>query len=786
MCKIEEYDGLSTHEAFGFLGITLAKYLQSHFFQTKRLQIGILTLDGEYDKEKYNEFLYNSSNKILMSNDEIILFKDKKKFSSSELMNQNIEEVQHNYNFISNSEKLEILTSYFKELELFVDQLKIKFFQQQFIDSLSKGVIQSIKINYKLFQGMSEFDDLEKKKILILFKIYKSFGEYDNSTLFKLCDNKKISSSIRSEPDKHNSLIFQNNKIKFEILKTNNYQVQKLIIEVLILYILSIFSKEIALRTLLNFIESNPHNFSHLKSILDIKLVFLLGFLSDLYSNLLKLKIDIQIEDNISQLEMTPLYLNVNFLKDKHRENSKIFIYQELSSIGERKKFIKNNMIQFFKEELKIYDFVINLTQHVYDYLIKGQVKKKMLINCTFQFSIFSEIRSVFFEYLNHMSGGELISALSERQYLEYSTVKFNYDAYFIRNQNKNKISTLKNIIGNVKSLREENKINCEEFINEYENTDKKYSQQLSNFYIYNKFEKIKSSKHDVLNRTMLKVEPPNNQNLISSNKPEEEEEEKLFRKKIKIPKLKLKDELAETTENLFYKLGIKSKNFSKIINQKSNFKTIENNEKSLSQYNLNKSSNFNSMSNTKTLISLQLEKFKNSSKNQESLYITGVNPNENNKKDINENNTESLLPNFSNNKILERINYKTLNEKSKVFLQTINKSDSHIEKNINSNKYKFKKNSSTNTVRIKNTVFLNDKIDIFVPEIPKIKKENLFEKLNNKLKFSKLKMTPKNSSATSINFSKNEHNFINSKKSPNLKEKHIHIHFNKDKDDHI
>jgi hypothetical protein len=46
--------------------------------------------------------------------------------------------------------------------------------------------------------------------------------------------------------------------------------------------------------------------------------------------------------------------------------------------------------------------------------------------------------------------------------------------------------------------------------------------------------------------------------------------------------------------------------------------------------------------------------------------------------------------------------------------------------------------------------------------------------------------MTPKNSSATSINFSKNEHNFINSKKSPNLKEKHIHIHFNKDKDDHI
>jgi hypothetical protein len=592
-----------------------------------------------------------------MSNDEIILFKDKKKFSTSELMNQNNEEVEHNYNFISTSEKFEMLKNYFKELELFVHQLKIKFFQRQFVDSLSKGIIQSIKVNMKLFQGMSEFDALEKKKILILFKIFKSFGEYENSTLFKL-SNKNKNSNTKFDQNRVIRTFLTKKKIKYEILKTNKYPVQKLIIEVLILYILSVLSKEIAFRTLLILIEANPDNSSHLKSILEIELVFLLGLFSDLYSNLLKLKIENITDDDISQLEMTPLFLNINLLKHKHLENSKIFIYQELSSIGERKKFIKNNMIQFFKDDLKIYDYVINVTQHVYDYLIIGKIKKNLLLNSTFQFRIFLEIRNVFFEYLNSMSGGEVISVLSERQYFDYSTIKINYDTYFMSNHKKNKLSMLKNIIGNTKILGAEKKMIKEEFIdeNELENSNKDDHQILIS-HNYNETETIKSSKQEINHRNKLKVlsyKNTNIENVIVKNK-SEIEEKKLFEKKMKIPKLNLKEALDLTNENYFYKLGIKSKNENIISPKNLNFRNLENkNEKSLSQSNFNKSSNFNSFSNTKSLFSLQLEKFKNSSNNQESIYLTNLTNYVNKKEDLKENKSEAPLPNFSNNKISE------------------------------------------------------------------------------------------------------------------------------------
>jgi hypothetical protein len=715
-----------------------------------------------------------------MSNDEIILFKDKKKFSTSELMNQNNEEVEHNYNFISTSEKFEMLKNYFKELELFVHQLKIKFFQRQFVDSLSKGIIQSIKVNMKLFQGMSEFDALEKKKILILFKIFKSFGEYENSTLFKLSNNNK-NSNTKFDQNRVIRTFLTKKKIKYEILKTNKYPVQKLIIEVLILYILSVLSKEIAFKTLLILIEANPDNSSHLKSILEIELVFLLGLFSDLYSNLLKLKIENITDDDISQLEMTPLFLNINLLKHKHLENSKIFIYQELSSIGERKKFIKNNMIQFFKDDLKIYDYVINVTQHVYDYLIIGKIKKNLLLNSTFQFRIFLEIRNVFFEYLNSMSGGEVISVLSERQYFDYSTIKINYDTYFMSNHKKNKLSMLKNIIGNTKILGAEKKMIKEEFIdeNELENSNKDDHQILIS-HNYNETETIKSSKQEINHRNKLKVlsyKNTNIENVIVKNK-SEIEEKKLFEKKMKIPKLNLKEALDLTNENYFYKLGIKSKNENIISPKNLNFRNLENkNEKSLSQSNFNKSSNFNSFSNTKSLFSLQLEKFKNSSNNQESIYLTNLTNYVNKKEDLKENKSEAPLPNFSNNKISESFNSMTL--KNRVSPQSLHKLDSQKEQIKILNKYL--KNNSTNTARLKKTIFINDSINFSIPETPRIKRENLFEKLNSKLKFKfpRSKLSLKGSSINSYNFCKNKTKYHNKKEAKSAREMSTHFHAN-------
>ena len=60
----------------GFLGITLNKYSSTTFYSIKKANIGILTIDGEFEEnsQKINQFIFTTSNNVLKVNKEVVLF----------------------------------------------------------------------------------------------------------------------------------------------------------------------------------------------------------------------------------------------------------------------------------------------------------------------------------------------------------------------------------------------------------------------------------------------------------------------------------------------------------------------------------------------------------------------------------------------------------------------------------------------------------------------------------------------------------------------------------------
>jgi hypothetical protein len=83
---IENFDILSKHNVLGFLGVTLNKFSEISFFQLRRLNIGILIIDGKLeDIQKFNIFVYNSPNNFLKVNEDVILFCDKFKIFSNSI-----------------------------------------------------------------------------------------------------------------------------------------------------------------------------------------------------------------------------------------------------------------------------------------------------------------------------------------------------------------------------------------------------------------------------------------------------------------------------------------------------------------------------------------------------------------------------------------------------------------------------------------------------------------------------------------------------------------------------
>jgi hypothetical protein len=405
------------HECFGFLGVTLGKYTFSKFFQIKTMQIGILRIDGVFDHEKYLDFIYNSTNKILKSNKDIILLKDKTKFQLTQSPDDTDSNDSDDSSFLSSSVdaslnfencKFDILTNFLTDFEKSITNLKLKHI-------LQFGLV-NINLQARILESIPEYHELEKKKILTVFRIYNSFYDY----------NLEISTKI------------QNAKLDFSVLKLSDPFLQKIILEILLLFMLSIFNRDLAYHTLkfiLN-IETDITDTSNLsdtlKLILECEVVYLLGLYFDLYLHLTQKLL----QEKENDLEFNIIFQQINKLSSKNLANSKIFSKTDENSITSRKNFINLNFINFFDKELASFEKIVTITQHVHDFLINKKIDKYLIQYSFYYYRIFLEIRSYFFEYINKSEieegrVGVIFNGHTDKEYYNYRIKKLDYDCYF-------------------------------------------------------------------------------------------------------------------------------------------------------------------------------------------------------------------------------------------------------------------------------------------------------------------------------------------------------------------
>jgi hypothetical protein len=417
------------HDCLGFLGISLAKYTSSKFLQLENLQVGILKIEGYNDK--ISEFLNSSSNKILKCNDEIIFFKDKKKYQIETIQDESdcsasdsdSSFIGENYNF--SNPKFEILTNFLKEFEKELYKIRMNNIKQF-------GITKS-KLKSKIFDNIPEYYLLEKKKVLCLYKIYGSFSDYniDNSDLSLSANSSSLNQKIKHKV-----------RLDFDILKSDDPFLQKIIMETILLRILCILNNDLAyqiLKYILKIKEESSEGANlcvSLKLILEIEVIYLLGLYFDLNLHLNEIS-RYKNQPICKELEMNELYFNVNKLSKKYLENFKIFSKHqvELSSLISRKNFINLNLINFYSKDLNNINEIISITQHLYDFIISRKIETDLSKVSFYSYRIFLEIRNYFFEYINKSDNlehrGMIFNSLSDKEYFNYKLKKLDYDCHF-------------------------------------------------------------------------------------------------------------------------------------------------------------------------------------------------------------------------------------------------------------------------------------------------------------------------------------------------------------------
>jgi hypothetical protein len=402
---IEDFDVLNKKNSLGYLGVTLNKFSEQNFFQLKKLNLGILNIDGEIDDiSKYNNFIYNSSNNFLKVNNKVILFSDKFKIlslSSNEILSMFTQHRTRGLQqksstmtmFRRTSNKIIRLDTVQNDLSDFED---IKAFFTLFKNSMVKiieGIVSQTKLKAKDIFDFPEYINLEKTKLRTLFKVYQDI----------LILNKHDSRIVVSH---------KNEKIKyidFSVLKINEESVQCIILCVILLYIVSILSVDIAerlLNILLKKYKDDAVLSINLAAVLRVEKSILLccyyelleyyrddeNFITE--NNLYKLTSNSNIKKNyyLSKLDIDNLVSNVNILQN--RESEILHIFDKNSSFSYRKNIISLVLINFLEKELNILDNVLSLTQQIFDYIILNNLESDICKELSNDYKVFLEIRN--------------------------------------------------------------------------------------------------------------------------------------------------------------------------------------------------------------------------------------------------------------------------------------------------------------------------------------------------------------------------------------------------------
>ena len=447
---IDNYKPLIKHGTFGFLSLSPSKnYFEKKILTLNYLNVIILQIEID-DKSIYNNLITGNPN-ILVFNDTIIDFNKKVRifntvtglrFYIHNLLSDNqdmkmLRKSNKNYNNIKNKNKDESLS--LRDI-LLEKKLKIKHRHLKnpkcleiinFFEEYNTNLFNIFKSNKSKFNNDILCAE-ERKKLLMIYKTINNISKFfcidsqDNSKFVKLnkgyLSQRRISLSIKY-PDVDIEL--------FAYLEFPQYK--EFVLSVLILYLLSIFSKDITFYLLLlmfgktkYFHESENNKFKinkNIKSLSEINKAYLFSYYYKIYDVLFN---ESEEKANIENLRNIKKRLNLISITDKINDilsYEEIFIkdYNSDQNVSQKNKIIIKDFIQFLFNH-KIFHEIFNIFQFVNDFLIYNKLYIQLENSFSKDIHFFCEIQGILLIYYNKYD--EVKESLADKI---YNKIQSNY-----------------------------------------------------------------------------------------------------------------------------------------------------------------------------------------------------------------------------------------------------------------------------------------------------------------------------------------------------------------------
>ena len=509
---IESYKPLIKHGTFGFLSFSPPRnYFEKKILNLNYLNVIILQIEIE-DKSVYNNLIAGNPN-ILVFNDTIIDFNKKVRIFNTviglryyihNLLSDN-EDMKilristNNYNIIKNKNKDESLS--LRDI-LLEKKLKIKHRHTtnpkcleiiNFFEEYNTNLFNIFKSSRSKFNSDILCTE-ERKKLLMINKTINIISKFFciDSEFVKLnkgyLNQRRVSLSIKY-PD-----------INIEIFSYLEFpQYKEFVLSILILYLLSIFSKDITLYLMLlmfrktKYFHESENNKSkinrNIKSLFDINKAYLFSFYYKIYDILFNQTEEKTNAENIKNIKKR---LNLISITDKINEilsYEEIFIkdYNSDQNISQKNKIIIKDFILFLFN-YKIFHEIINIFQFVNDFLIYNKLYNQLENSFPKDVHFFCEIQGLLLIYYNKYDETKESLAdkiydkiqsnylLGNKFYFKKARLKgknpFLFSMHKVFYPNKKRIEQIENIIPIHDIRKEKEKLVKQNYIN---NTLKQY-----------------------------------------------------------------------------------------------------------------------------------------------------------------------------------------------------------------------------------------------------------------------------------------------------------------------
>ena len=660
---IDNYKPLIKLGTFGFLSLSPPKnYFEKKILSLKQLNIIIFEVDIT-DKSIYNNLIVGNPN-IFVFNNSIIEFSRKVRIFNTviglryyihNLLSDNkemkmLKKSNQNYNNIKNKTKKKDESISFRDI-IIEKKLKSKHNSvmnpkcleiNNFFDEYNNILFNLFKANKSKYNEDILLNE-ERKKILMIYKTLNNISKYfcktsrNNPKLFE--ENKET--MIKKSNYHFNKFPMIDIQI-FECMEFLQYK--EFVLSVILLYLLSVFSKDISLYLISLIFRKTKYFYEHeehkskvnetIESLFYLNKVYLFSYYYKIYDILFGNTEEMFNNENLYNIKKR---LNMISIADKIQEllsNQENFIknFHSNENVSQKNKIVIDDFIEFLFH-MKIFPVVFNIFQFVNDFLIFNKLYNKLESVFPEDIHFFCEIQGLLLIYYNKFS--EVDESIADKNYDKIQN-KFLLGNKFFFKRVKSKEKTIPYLIPPRKRFYPNKKRidNIDNFkpLHELKKEREKFLKQN---YINNALKQyliVKGEKKEHKNRNNLRFKLLNNNYKKEINFNNGDENDKKFYKTYNFSFMKNNnnfnlDHSIDKTKTFFYsntQKALAKSNLKNIKNLKTLNIAINNNKKKYKFFNNHLLSNhfdndkkdFNSFRNKLNEFIQKKEKYKNEKSN--------------------------------------------------------------------------------------------------------------------------------------------------------------------------